>query len=326
MARVYPLLSLVSPVKFNPPDGVATRHKHISVTFSFQCLSNPKAQYRTMQVVTRKRAWGLLLGLTTAPLLAGCSQDSGQTVVVTGSSTLAPVMADIARDFENRDPNIRVNIQSGGSSRGIADTERGTADIGMVSRDLRDSESHLNPHTIARDGVAMIVHADNPLDSLSPETIGRLYRGRIDNWSAIADYDEPVTVIHKSAGRATLEVFLRFMELDNSEIEPDMIIGENQQAIQSVAGNPGALGYVSVGAAEHEAGRGVSIRPVAIDGVEPTPESVASGDFPLARNLNLVTKDEPGEATRRVLDYALSRAAHKRIREHFFSPVTDPES
>ena len=259
-------------------------------------------------------------------LLAGCSGGNETKLVITGSSTIAPVMADIASDFESANPGIQVNVQSGGSSRGIADVERGTADIGMASRDLREEESHLNQHTFARDGITMIVHADNPLDSLDTETVRRLYLGEIDSWAAMTDYDEPVSVVHKSEGRATLAVFLAFMEMDNDNIRPDLVVGENQQAIQSVAGNPGAIGYVSIGAAEHEAGRGVSIKPVALDGVSPDPEAVASGEFPLTRNLNLVTDGKVGEAAQQFLDYVGSQASDERIRDHFFIPVNDAAS
>ena len=263
---------------------------------------------------------GLLVAIL---VLAGCSGGNETKLVITGSSTIAPVMADIASDFESANPGIRVNVQSGGSSRGIADVERGTADIGMASRDLRKAESHLNQHTFARDGITMIVHADNPLNSLDTEAVRRLYLGEIDNWAAMIDYDEPVSVVHKSEGRATLAVFLAFMELDNDNVQPDLVVGENQQAIQSVAGNPGAVGYVSIGAAEHEAGRGVSIKPVALDGVSPDPEAVASGEFPLTRNLNLVTDGEVSKAARRFLDYVASEASDERIRDHFFIPVND---
>lgn len=256
-------------------------------------------------------------------LLVGCSGGSETKLVVTGSSTIAPVMSDIASDFERANPGVEVNVQSGGSSRGIADVERGTADIGMASRDLREAESHLQAHTFARDGITMIVHSDNPLRQLDKETVRRIYRGDIDHWSALSDYQEPVSVVHKSEGRATLAVFLAFMDLDNDHVRPHMVVGENQQAIQSVAGNPGAIGYVSIGAAEHEASRGVSIKPVALNGVSPEPETVASGAFPMTRNLNLVTDGETSPVAQRFIEYVTSKASDARIREHFFIPVND---
>lgn len=64
-------------------------------------------------------------------------------VILTGSSTIAPLMAEIGKRFEERNPDIRVDVQTGGSSRGIADARSGLADIGMVSRALKSEEQDL---------------------------------------------------------------------------------------------------------------------------------------------------------------------------------------
>ena len=99
-------------------------------------------------------------------LCLACSQESGDSgtgvdgkLVITGSSTVAPLALEIARRFEERHPGARVDVQTGGSSRGIADTRSGVADLGMASRDLAGDEQDLVSYTLARDGVCLIVHA-----------------------------------------------------------------------------------------------------------------------------------------------------------------------
>ncbi|HYI01465.1 substrate-binding domain-containing protein, partial [Hyalangium sp.] len=106
----------------------------------------------------------LLLAVT------GCkSEKSGQAskLTLTGSSTIAPLMSEVAKRFEAQNPGIRVDVQTGGSSRGASDARQGLADIGMVSRDLKADEADLEAHAIALDGVAIIVHGTNPITSLT---------------------------------------------------------------------------------------------------------------------------------------------------------------
>ncbi|MBN8910485.1 MAG: substrate-binding domain-containing protein, partial [Rhizobiales bacterium] len=84
-------------------------------------------------------------------------------IVLTGSSTIAPLMSEIGKRFEERNPDVRVDVQTGGSSRGITDARSGLADIGMVSRALKSGESDLKNFTVARDGVGIILNGANPV-------------------------------------------------------------------------------------------------------------------------------------------------------------------
>lgn len=263
----------------------------------------------------------LILIVLLAGLIAACGGRDHETLVLTGSSTVAPPLSDIAADFEAANPGVRVDVQTGGSSRGIADARRGTADLGMASRDLRPEENDLFAHVIARDGISLLVHKDNPVRELSTEAVRQLFRGEIANWSALTDFEAPVTIVHKGEGRATLEVFLEHFGLDNGEVSADLIVGENQQGIRSVAGNRGAIGYVSIGATTHEVDAGTPIRPVAIEGVTPDADSVARGDYPLTRNLTLISKNPPEGLLADFLAFARSEAGSRRFQQHFLTPV-----
>lgn len=253
---------------------------------------------------------------------AGSNNEPTGKLVLTGSSTVAPLAAEIGKRFEAKHPGVRISVQAGGSGRGIADARSGVADIGMASRDLKGGERSLHSTTIARDGIGLIVHRENPVTALSRAQAVALYTDRVSNWSELGEPDAPVTVIHKAEGRATQEVFLAHFGLDNAEVEPDMIIGHNQQGIKAVAGNRHAVGYVSIGAAEAEIERGVPIKLVPVGGVEPTLASVAGGAYPVARPLNLITREKPRGLTRRFIEFARSEQMHELIGDHYFVPVS----
>lgn len=252
--------------------------------------------------------------------------------MLTGSSTVAPLANEIARRFESEHPGLRIDVQTGGSSRGIADATRGTADIGMVSRALKDARDHakLKATRIATDGIALIVHKTNPIRELSNEEIVQIFTGQLNNWKTLGGTDAPITVVNKAEGRATLELFLKFFQLKSPDIQADIIIGDNQQGVLTVASDPHAVAYVSIGTADYEVRNGAAIRLLPMGGVAATLENVRTGEFPLTRPLNLVTsevaanpKSNETRLVRAFLEFASSSAVNDLVEAQFFVPVTD---
>lgn len=246
-------------------------------------------------------------------------------VVLTGSSTVAPLTAELGKRFEAEHPQVRVDVQTGGSSRGIADARNGSADIGMVSRDLQPEENDLIAHPIARDGLAIIVHADNPIAALSREQIVAIYTGALTEWSAVDGTQSPISVVSKAEGRSTLEVFLKHFDLKNSDIKAQVIIGDNEQGIKTVTGNPNAMGYVSIGAAENSLDRGEPLKMLPLEGIESSTITVQDGSFPLSRTLNLVTSGEPEPLAQAFIEFAQSSEVHDIVEQQHFVPI-DPSN
>jgi phosphate transport system substrate-binding protein len=244
-------------------------------------------------------------------------------LTLTGSSTVAPLAAEIAKRFETEHPDVRIDVQTGGSSRGIADAFSGVADLGMASRALKGDEEAqgLIGHRLAVDGVSIIVNSENAIEGLTRQQVVQLFTGEITNWSDLGGSDAEVVVVNKAEGRATLEVFLNHFELKNEQIQADVVVGDNQHGIKTVAGNPLAIGYVSIGAAQSEADLGTPIRLVPVDGVEPTAANVASGKFEVTRPLLIVSKGEPTGLAAAFLEYATSPTVQDLIKAQGFEIV-----
>ncbi len=257
-------------------------------------------------------------------VLGACSKsdNSGNKLVITGSSTVAPLAVEIGKRFESLHPGIRVNVQTGGSSRGIADARSGLADIGMASRSLKDSENDLHAFTIAHDGICIILHQANIVNALSDEQVVAIYKGTIKNWKEVGGPDAPITVVNKSEGRATLDLFLHYFKIKNTDIHPDVVIGDNEQGIKTVAGNPDAIGYVSIGTAEYDATHDIPIKLLPVNAVPATLENVGNGSFPLSRPLNLVTKAVPTGLAKEFIDFARSKQVHDLVKEQYFVPLS----
>ena len=242
-------------------------------------------------------------------------------LTLTGASTIAPLATEIGKRFEETHPGTRVDVQSGGSSRGVMDARRGLADIGMVSRDLKEDEKDLIAFPIARDGVCIILNAKNPVSTLSLEQIVAIYTGAIRSWSEVGVRDRPITVVNKAEGRSTLEIFLDYVRLKNTDVRAQIIIGDNEQGIKSVAGNPDSIGYVSVGAAEFAADNGTPLKLLPLGSTAPKTENVANGTYDALRTLNLVTSKPPEGLQKVFIDYAQSSAIDDLIKDQFFVPL-----
>jgi len=261
-----------------------------------------------------------MAGLVLMPVVVGCDTASHQKLSITGSSTLAPLASEIAKRYEASHPGTRVDVQVGGSSRGIADARSGTAQIGLVSRALKPEEADLQATTIAIDGIALIVNGANPVRSLSDDQIRAIYTGAISNWRQLGGADAAITVVTKAEGRSTLELFLEHFGLDSRQIKASVVIGDNQQGILTVAADPHALGYVSIGTASQEAKAGMAIRLLPLAGIAPSPENVRSGRYPLSRPLNLVIQPPAAAGVAPFLAFARSPEVHDLVEAQFFVP------
>jgi len=242
-------------------------------------------------------------------------------LTITGSSTVAPLVLEIAKAFEKRHPRVRIDVQTGGSSRGLADARNGLADIGMMSRALTAAEADVVGSAIARDGICLIAHKSNRITDLDDARVIDLFTGRVTDWKDVGGAPGRVTIVNKAEGRSTLELFLQHYKIKNSDIKACVVIGDNAQGIKTVVGNPGAITYVSVGAAEFEVEQGTAIKLITMGGIKPSSAAVRDGTFPLARPLTLVTKTAPIGLVGDFIAFARSADVHTLVKEQFFVPL-----
>ena len=276
--------------------------------------------------MSKKLLSGCTLSLVIAIGLTACAskQEAAQKLTITGSSTVAPLTSEIAKKFESENPGIRIDVQTGGSSRGLADATQGLADIGMVSRALKPVEiTQYQSFAIATDGIGIILQDSNPVTNLSNQQILDIYQGKITNWSEVGGADAEITVVNKAEGRSTLELFLDYFALTNSQIAADVVIGDNQQGIKTVAGNPHAIGYVSIGAAERDIDAGVPLKLLPVGGVAASSQTLQDGSFPLARPLNLVTTATPTGLTQEFIQFAQSENVRDLVEAQNLVPITE---
>ena len=230
-------------------------------------------------------------------------------LVVTGSSTIAPLLAEIASRFEDKHSSVRVDVQTGGSSRGIRDAHSGIADIGMSSRHLKASElSGVKTRIIAWDGVAFVVHKDNPVDELSLSQLKEIYTGKTNEWASVGGKPGQIVVSNRANGRSEQDLVCDYLGVKPGQIQADVVDGETQQSIKTVITNRKAITYTSVGAAQDAVRRGEPIKLLPLEGIVASSESVSAGKFPLARPLVLIFKNSNGRSKQKLIERFLNFA------------------
>jgi phosphate transport system substrate-binding protein len=262
----------------------------------------------------------LILAILLTCVAAVAAGDREARYLLTGSSTVAPIFQLISERIETSHPGFLIDVQTGGSTRGIVDTRAEENDAGMASRDLAAAEADgLIVEPVAYDGIALIVQEHNPLHSVTHEQVRAIFTGEIADWEAHGRSGD-VVVVNKAEGRATLEVFLDHFGLENQEIQADVVIGDNAQGVRLVSANPNAIGYVSLGEALHAIESGVAIRMLILDGVSPSLESVASGEYPVRRTLYVLFR-ELDEKASMLLDFLRGPEGRQIVQELSFVPV-----
>ena len=262
-------------------------------------------------------------------LLAGCGSPSGtagSTVTVAGSTTVMPIAEMAAERFQEATGD-RVLVSGLGSSAGIEAVMNGTADIATSSRGLTAAEEatgELVTTVVARDGIAVIVNAGNPVGNLSIAQLRAVYAGDVTNWSELGGPDLPILVVNRDEASGTREAF-KSIVMDGTRFDATAaVLPGTGQVRDVVSRTPGAIGYISIGFVD-SAFTTSKVKALSIDGVEPTEANVASGAYPVSRSLYLFTKGEPTGEAKAYIDEVLSPDMAQTIRDAGYIPASESE-
>ena len=267
----------------------------------------------------RKIVSVLSAAVLTLTLCACSSGSSTSSITVAGSTTCLPI-AEIAAEGFKEETGIDVLVSGLGSSAGIEAVSAGTADIASSSRGLNADEQDLGltPIVIAHDGIAVIVNEDNPVDNLSTEQLRDIYAGKITNWKEVGGEDLRIQVINRDEASGTREAF-RTIVMDGTPFDRrSAVLSGTGQVRDVVSRSRGAIGYISLNAK-------TSVKAVSVNHVEASEKTVASGGYPISRDLYFFVKGAPSQQAQDYIDYVTSEKMDKQIREAGFIPVTNDE-
>ena len=261
--------------------------------------------------------FALVLALAVGGLsLAGCGAVStrGNTLNVSGSTTILPIAEESADAFKALHPGTTVLVSGLGSSAGIEAVSAGTADIGTSSRDLKPEEDKLGlvDFPIAYDGIAVIVSPDNPVHALTMAQLREIFTGKITNWKQVGGEDRTVEVVNRDEASGTREAFQKLVMAGATFDPAATVLPGTGQVRDVVARAPGAVGYISLGFVKPRFA-GVSVKALSIDGVVPSEKTVADNTYPIGRVLHFFTKGQPTGLTKEFVDFVLSAKIQRGV-------------
>lgn len=243
-------------------------------------------------------------------MLAGCdSTKTTGSVATDGSTSMEKVIGALGEAFQN-DTGISFTYNPTGSGSGIKAVQEGRCDIGLSSRDLKDEEkaAGLTGTVLAYDGIAMIVHPENPVSDLTLEQIAAIYTGEITNWNEVGGSDGEIVLIGREAGSGTRDGFESITGTEDA-CKYRQELTSTGDVITTVAGNPNAIGYASLASVKN------SVKAISVGGVAPSEATIKDGSYAVQRPFVLVTKTdaELSETAKKFFDYITSADANEII-------------
>jgi len=255
----------------------------------------------------------VLLGAT---LLSACSQpravEAPAPVLLrlSGSTSMQPLLRDLTEAYAQRYPHVSFDLSSVGSTAGLEALRRGNAEVALVSRSLDRDEEYdtqtgqrlLGYSIIAQDGLAIVLHPNNPLHELTLYQIRNLFEGQIASWDELGGTAIEVTVVSREEGSGT-RIGFEEKVMNSRRVTPGAVVMPGSQAVRDyVATHEGAIGYLSMG----YLGAGVSA--LVSDGVKPECQTVQDGTYPITRPFLLVHSTQPDAEVQAFIAFCRSPA------------------
>lgn len=283
---------------------------------------------------------------TSEPQSDGAFQSS---ILFCGSTSLYPIMSSLASSFTEEyvtwdqvdasfpAENISIYVAPGGSGVGVSAAIDGTADFGMVAREMKDSEvealgENYQSFIVARDALTVSVNAQNPIcdimDDMSTETIRQIFSGEISTWDQV----DP------SLPAETINVYIRDLSGGAYEVFQTAVMGDSEvtaSATQSasmtelatnIANDPWGIGYAGFGAYNKANEGGQVLVAMKVDGVEATTENILSGDYTIQRPVMFVTGAEITSSEQAFIDYIFSQVGYDVVEANGYIPAFTPEA
>lgn len=263
----------------------------------------------------------LIYAASLEPALTSFKGQEGELNIVGGTAPV-DLMRGVARRIMAYNPEVRINVDGGGSAAGIRLVGESKAQISNSGRPLKQEEIEkygLKGIPYAIDGVAVAVNRRNPVSGLSKAQLSAIFSGKITNWRELGGHDEPIVVYVREPGSGARETF-EAKGLGSAAVEGiGKIINSNGAMKNAIAQDSRAIGYLAMSHLDER------IRPLKIDGVAASPDAAISGKYPLTRYLYMNTKGEPAGLARLFIDYMFSPTGSAMIRAAGYIPNSPKE-
>lgn len=276
----------------------------------------------------RLKSYKTLIFLMLVLTIVGCGKKSDETksksFTIKGSDTMVQLMSLLSESYMKTNPENKISITGGGSGTGISALLNGTTDICASSREIEEKEISIGkskniipvPVVIANDGLAVVVHKDNPINELTMEQVKKIYTGEYKNWKDLGGQDQPIDVYSRESSSGTYKFFQEHVLNKKDYAKEVKLMPSTQTIIQSVSDSKWAVGYSGLGYTKNANIKILGIKkddssPVVI----PSDKTVLDKTYSIARPLYLMFNGEPKGELKKFVDFCISEAGQKIVEE-----------
>ena len=222
------------------------------------------------------------------------------TISIAGGTAHIPVMKKAAKEIMTANPDIRITIAGGGSGVGIQKVGEGLVDIGNSGRKASDGEVAkygLEMFPFAVDGVATVLHAQNPVKALSSQQVRDIFAGKITNWKEVGGADAPINIYSRDESSGTRAVYWKKLLKKGPVVTSANIVTSNGAMKSAVSRDANAIGYISIGHLD------ASTQAPELDGVAVSQATAKNGEYPVVRKLYMNTKGQPAGIVKSYVEF-----------------------
>ena len=290
-------------------------------------------------------ALALFVCLMAVPAMA--EEPFQANILFCGSTSLYPIMSSLAASFTEEyvkwnavDPsmpekNISIYVAPGGSGVGVSAAEEGTADFGMLARDIKEKEvealgENYAEFVVARDALTVSVNAENPIcavmDDMSADLIRQIFSGELETWDQVDASlpAEPINVYIRDLSGGAYEVFQKAIMGDSEVTASATQSASMTELATNIAGDPWGIGYAGFGAYNKANADKQVLFAMKVDGVEANEENIISGEYKVQRPVMFVTGDEISASEQAFIDYIFSDVGYQVVQANGYIPAFTP--
>lgn len=249
-----------------------------------------------------------------------------EIVTVSGSTAMLPLAAAAAEVFNDQQKDYFVSVNGGGTGPGIINIAERKEDIAMASRDLTEEEkikygNRFHEYLIGYGDVVIAVSTaiyTAGVKDLTSEQLKNIYLGKITNWKDVGGPDEEIYVIARLPGSGARDTFNEVILGDVNSETPGVSTNtlSDAEVKTAIEGSDKAIGYL--GLIYVQSG---NIKPIALDGIQPTIESLRNGSYMLTRKLYFDTYGEPTTGAKSFIEFLLGAEGQRIVEETGFTPL-----
>jgi len=272
----------------------------------------------------------------TVGVLAGCGSTTSSdinsktagSITAVGSTALQPLVEEASKSFQEKNLDATVTVQGGGSGTGLMNSAAGNVQIGnsdvLAEEKLPPEQAKLLvDHKVCVVGFAVVVNAKVAVKNLTKAQLIGIFSGNIKNWKEVGGSNQKIVILNRPTSSGTRATFKKYALGGKDEAQGTALTQDSSGSIsKTLKATEGSISYLASSFLNSDANK-QGLKVLQFDGVDMTPETIASGKYNIWSYEHMYTKGEATELTKTFLDYIVGTDFKATVTKLGYIPIAD---